>query len=1117
MSSFQANIITKNPATPTGPAQNGSAPGMWRMDEAAYWKKQGLWPTAGVLPSDAYFPYVTMLLSTTSLGNANNNLFVDSSGAFNPISRNGNTTQGSVTPYGANWSNYFDGTGDEVLAPNAPANFGSNNFTAECWVYFTTNSVGYQPIMGNNGSSDAQGWIISTETNNRLYFYYSVNGSSWAGSIDTGITPTVNVWTHIAIVRNGSAITFYVNGVASGTPISTSSSLNSPSGNFRVGRYPYYPGGARTLTGYISNVRLVNGTAVYTSNFTPSTTPLTAVSGTTLLTCQSNRFFDASSNNYAITIGGNPSVTDFSPFSPGSPGISYNQSDIQYWSGYFDGSGDYLSAANNAAFQFGTGDFTVECWINKPAAANGSVVDVRSGGTGAVPWAFYVDASNFPYFYDGTTYTSSVAITTNAWNHIAVVRTSGTLKIFVNGVQGYSQAHSVSLNATGSLLIGGTAAYTTGYISNLRIVKGTAVYTSAFTPPTTPLTAISGTSLLTCQSAAFTDNSTNNFAITINGNTTVTGNNPFQAGYYSNYFDGSGDYLGVAASSALNQSGDFTVEGWVHLTASPSNTTPIYAFEVTNFMKFAITSSRNLSVDQANVGVRFTGSTVLALNTWYHVAFVRSGSASNNCKVYLNGVQEGQFSDTSTATASGTGRIFSRPDATSGFIPGYLSNLRVTNTAVYTAAFTPSTTPLTAITGTQLLTCQSGRFIDASANAIALTRNGDVSVQSFDPFYTSTIASNGGSMYFDGSGDYLLVPDSPQWVFGGNFTVEAWVYPTSMPAEQVIVSQWYGGSLTQQAWQMSFVSGKAKAIITIGSTEYSITSSATYTASSWYHVAMCRSGSTLTLYVNGTSVGTATASGTTNDIAYPLVVGALNATGSYVVPFNGYISNLRITNGTAVYTSTFTPPTAPLTPSANTVLLANGMNAGIYDATGINDMETVGDAKVSTAVSKFGGSSMAFDGSGDYLSIRSVPELAFGTGDVTLECWLYLNSTSGTQTIAARWAPRGWLWQFTSSTMTVYFGTTGTSFSWSPSTSTWYHLAITRSGGSTRFFVNGTQTGSTQTNNGDASASGIITVGMNDDGIQQPLNGYIDDLRVTKGYARYTANFTPPTQAFPLF
>ena len=119
MSRYTANIITKSPATPTGPNPlTGRAPGVWRLEDVAYWVKQGVWPDAN---ADGYWPYVSLLLSTTSLGNANNSLFVDSSGAFNLVRRNGNTTQGSFTPYATNWSNYFDGSGDYLQTPSNSA------------------------------------------------------------------------------------------------------------------------------------------------------------------------------------------------------------------------------------------------------------------------------------------------------------------------------------------------------------------------------------------------------------------------------------------------------------------------------------------------------------------------------------------------------------------------------------------------------------------------------------------------------------------------------------------------------------------------------------------------------------------------------------------------------------------------------------------------------------------------------------------------------------------------------------------------------------------------------------------------------------------------------------
>ena len=169
--------------------------------------------------------------------------------------------------------------------------------------------------------------------------------------------------------------------------------------------------------------------------------------------------------------------------------ISTAQSKFGGSSLLLDGTNDYLSISSpTPGFSFGTGDFTIEMWVYKTGAASIAVlIEARSANT-ASPWDVAIDASNFPYFYDGTsTLTSNIAVTLNSWVHLAWVRTSGVLKIFVNGVQGYSAAHSVNLDRTAGVIIGSHIAsvfYYQGYIDELRITNGYARYTSNFTPPT---------------------------------------------------------------------------------------------------------------------------------------------------------------------------------------------------------------------------------------------------------------------------------------------------------------------------------------------------------------------------------------------------------------------------------------------------------------------------------------------------------------------------------------------------------------------------------------------------------------------------------------------------------
>jgi hypothetical protein len=294
------------------------------------------------------------------------------------------------------------------------------------------------------------------------------------------------------------------------------------------------------------------------------------------------------------------------------------------------------------------------------------------------------------------------------------------------------------------------------------------------------------------------------------------------------------------------------------------------------------------------------------------------------------------------------------------------------------------------------------------------------------------------------------------------------------------------------------------------------------TLNMWNHVAVVRNSGTTTIYLNGVSVGT---SGTSDNLntagSSSLFIGlqAGDTNGAYA----GYMNSVRVVKSTAVYTAAFTPPTAPLTAITNTSLLCNFTNAGIIDNAEMNNLETVGNAQISTAQSKFGGASMAFDGTGDYLRAPSTVNWDFGTGDFTIESWVYFSSIAY-MALAGKFSSGGYAWivQFRAGDIgggngiRFYTGNNGAlssnyDFSWSPSTGIWYHLAVARSGSNLRLFINGTQQGSTATIGTQvlSSTSGVCTVGATGDGLDQNWNGYIDDLRITKGYARYTANFTP--------
>jgi len=643
------------------------------------------------------------------------------------------------------------------------------------------------------------------------------------------------------------------------------------------------------------------------------------------------------------------------------------------------------------------------------------------------------------------------------------------------------------------------------------------------------------------QNNTFLDSSTNNFSITRNGNTTQGSFSPYGSNW-SNYFvRASTQYLTVSNAGGQFSfgTGAFTIECWVNLASMPSGTG--YPTSYWLFGGGPVDSDAGIDfyINNTQIGFNLTtfssptaiGNHGMSVGAWYHVAVVRGGGSNQTVSIYVNGTRVATASSvTATANAATTGIAISAAEplgATNGNFNGYISNHRVVKgTAVYDptqSTLTVPTTPLTAVTNTSLLTCQANRFFDASTNALTITVNGTPSVQRFNPFGASTAYSTsviGGSGYFDGDGDYLTVADNAAFEFGsGNFTIEAWMYTTASGIHTLCSK---ANSADNSEYEIYLYNGAVQAYVSNGTSwQVTMATSAIIKVNEWNHIAVTRNGSSWNIWVNGVSQASATASFTINDSSLALGIGAFPDSGFATT---GYMCDFRMVKGTAVYTSAFTPPTAPLTAISGTSILNNFTNAAIYDNAMMNDLETVGNAQISTSVKKYGTGSLAFDGSGDYLAAPQTVNTDFGTGDFTVEFWANWASASSSSTLVCKWGlgssnQYAWLINYnTSGNLWFYTGDSGSpgslfTFGFTPTTSTWYHIAFTRSGSSLRCFVNGTQAGSTETTTSNMSAVQGTFVGNNPNSSTY-FNGYIDDLRITKGYARYTANFTAPTATF---
>jgi hypothetical protein len=597
---------------------------------------------------------------------------------------------------------------------------------------------------------------------------------------------------------------------------------------------------------------------------------------------------------------------------------------------------------------------------------------------------------------------------------------------------------------------------------------------------------------------------------------------------WSNYFDGNGDFLQTPQSAALAaNSTDYTVEGWFYFDAATysafdlagrgivsdflANANGRWSVGIDNSGRLEFAEQDALGANPATA----TDPSAITTRQWIYFAAVKSGTTM---RLFKNGTQVATATSTVRTAFGGRLNIGQATPDTSyrGFFLGNISNVRfVTGSALYSSNFTPPTAPLTAISGTALLTCQSSMVIDNSTNRFVLTQNGNVSVSRFSPFNPTapySAATTGGSGYFDGTGDFLTT--SGDVATGtGNYTIETYVYMLSLPSFSMILGK-------SGANNTSTYLAIRSTTVEMGTLNGNFPGwNFTFAVNTWYHIAIVRNGGIIRCYINGVQA-TLIAGSATDAVSYIAnIIGKYGASPDYAFP--GYLSGLRIVAGTAIYTSNFTPPTTPPTAVSGTQLLCNFTNAGIVDSAMQTNLETVGNAQISTAQSKFGGSSILFDGTSDGLAGYSNRALVLGLRDFTWEGWVYLNSISGTQAILSQrgaqqsqlflgvdTASGGQIFAYANGT-----GSPGRMCSVSMPTGQWVHIALVRVGTTVTLYKNGVG-GTTATSSQDFISQNVF-VGTDNATGGAALNGYIDDLRFTTGVARYTSNFTPPTVAFP--
>lgn len=500
-----------------------------------------------------------------------------------------------------------------------------------------------------------------------------------------------------------------------------------------------------------------------------------------------------------------------------------------------------------------------------------------------------------------------------------------------------------------------------------------------------------------------------------------------------------------------------------------------------------------------------TSTTALTANAWNHVAFTRD--SSDVLRVFINGVLSTSMTYTQSLdqSAGGFGTHYftlgnSYYDGQFSTQPfnGYIGDVRVNTgvgSATYTANFTPPTSTLIPTTGTLVAVRSTGFVLESSGNNVPVIPFGSVAQSIDSPFGTSYP----GSLLFSSNASYLSAPTNPGFSFSGAFTVEGWFNWSTLPSAGQIT-----GVLAAGGFNITYSTTLQFNLYGTGS----IASAAfTPVLGRWYHIAMTRNEVNLcTIWIDGVSSATGTSSTSFAQGAWSLYGGSNNGGA-------GNVTNLRVVKGTAVYTTNFTPSTTPLTAISGTSLLLLGSNIGIIDTSANKyNVSVFGNTKISTTQSKFGGSSIQFDGTNDYLTVANATPLLFTVPMFHVECWVYRSTSGAFHSIVGKGnSTNGWLLQINSTdklTFLVGAGIVMTSTT-SINTGTWTHIAVTRDGTNMmRMFVNGVLEASVS-NNTSFSQSEVLTIGA-DRSNNNSFNGFIEDLRIFRDSAKYISAFTTP-------
>lgn len=1000
-------------------------------------------------------------------------------------------------------SHYFNGEGYLKIAHHAALKLGGT-YTIDGWFQLMGNASDYILIDKSAGSARTYAVSLikkSATLYNLRYTYQNTSGTFI--SLDGSLPIYLGEWYHFAVTYDLTAVTLYLNGVldtrAAATTIRDSGLSPDP---LAIGART---NGSLSFYGQLYGIRLtetvrpiselastdLTTASEVTSDYLGQTDILVSVNPTS--SGHNLQFFDTSDFNHALMVTG----TVEQGIDNKGPALAV-------------ASGSYLKTNPSTAFGFGTGDFTVECWLNPDQSSYSSTsqryfIECCPNETATYGFVLGLTPTNNLAFYNrlnaSSPYLSTVTVLRDSrtYTHIAVSREAGTLRIFIDGkLSGSFTDAGFDLGASQSLTIGSSTLSSGGLalscrIQQLRMVKR-ALYVQDFTLSSS-VTKVADTCLLLNINPLLVDYQKLQLisgfgAVSSSTSITVDGSPSF-------YTDGSSYVVVNNRNNSLILPSDFTIETWFWATRTAYEA----VFELGSYPYSVLLRSANGDTTYTLYVSNVLYATLPALprNTWNHVAIVRS---SNIVYVFFNGRQV-YYSILSPIVINSPGsplfiggQVYLPTEARAQH---YFHNFRVSKIARYTADFTPAKT----------LAKPFKNIVDNSVLACAFTQ--DLKDENNHEWWDTSAQIVNQALYLNGS-QYASMPNDDFLFDYRDFTVECWINPVELRTTgsyPTLIGNMNAGS-SSVYWSFGPLDTGCLRYYEYGKgAYYQVTSTTAIPVNKWTHIAVVQCKGDIFIFMNGVKCGSLLGKGVlTASTVNPLTLGCWGT--SF---YHGYIKNLRISKS-ARYLADFIPADFTSIPEPleidayyNTTVVHIAGEQQLIDLRG-NKLINVGTPRLSfSQVHGTSNTSIYLDGTSSLQIDVTKLDLS---NNYTIECWVYPLSNTLSTVFAnfTNTATSGAIWLGYDTKFKLAFnkgvGTPDIQSSVSVQYK-WQHLAVTVHNGQATLWVDGVDNGQLYVSTALAKTGTNWSIGVAN---TSPATMYFQDFRISS-FARYHKNFVP--------